>query len=352
MSSFAFSFGGDDIEETADDLSNLSLSPLPPAETGTLTPRRASSAFPVANQPLLPATTHSLSSLLTGLPSKIAYSTLPITVDGAPTIALPRRELWDVRVQLMAEDEEVGLGSADVKTGIYEGGFKSWESSVDLVRELAGEGLKGRRRFLELGCGTALPSLAILQRHFEKDGEKGKLELGFADYNPSVLRLVTVPNILLTWAALRPTPDDAEPFEEEGELDIDEDLISEFTSALTAQGVTLSFFSGAWGTEFASLVEAAPRDTSAELLVLAAETIYSPAALESFAEVLMRILGTEKGGGAMVGAKKVYFGVGGSMEDFVVRVEGLGGLVERIREEEEGVRREVVMVRTKEETKA
>lgn len=55
-----------------------------------------------------------------------------------------------MRVQLMAEDEEVGLGSADVKTGIYEGGFKSWESSVDLVRELAGEGLKGRRRFLEV----------------------------------------------------------------------------------------------------------------------------------------------------------------------------------------------------------
>lgn len=184
-----------------------------------------------------------------------------------------------------------------------------------------------------------------MQRYYEKD-EEGKLELGFADYNPSVLRLVTVPNILLTWAASLPTLHGGAPFEEEGELDIDDKLIAEFTEDLTAMGITLSFFSGAWGTEFATLVEAVPRNTSAELLVLAAETIYSPAALESFADVLMNILGTEKGGEAMVAAKKVYFGVGGSMEDFCVRVEGLGGVVERIREEEEGVRREVVMVRT------
>jgi nucleotide-binding universal stress UspA family protein len=218
--------------------------------------------------------------------------------------------------------------------------FVTWMRGYDL-RWRSGADIR------QLGCGTALPSLAILQRHLQKGGEK-KLELGFADYNPSVLRLVTVPNILLAWAALRPTPDGEEPFEEEGELDIDEELVAEFTASLEKQGITLSFFSGAWGTEFATLVEEAPRDTSAELLVLAAETIYSPAALESFAEVLMRILGTEKGGEAMVGAKKVYFGVGGSMEDFCVKVEGLGGAVERIREEEDGVRREVVMVRTKE----
>ena len=28
------------------------------------------------------------------------------------------------------------LGTHDVKTGVYEGGFKSWESSVDLVKVL------------------------------------------------------------------------------------------------------------------------------------------------------------------------------------------------------------------------
>lgn len=54
---------------------------------------------------------------------------------------IPRRELWDVKVQIMAEDDGQGglegLGEHDVKTGVYEGGFKSWESSVDLVKVLA-----------------------------------------------------------------------------------------------------------------------------------------------------------------------------------------------------------------------
>lgn len=37
------------------------------------------------------------------------------------------------------DDEELGnLGADDVRTGVYEGGFKSWESSVDVVRVLDG----------------------------------------------------------------------------------------------------------------------------------------------------------------------------------------------------------------------
>lgn len=43
----------------------------------------------------------------------------------------------------MAEDDGKGgmegLGQHDVKTGVYEGGFKSWESSVDLVKVLAAD---------------------------------------------------------------------------------------------------------------------------------------------------------------------------------------------------------------------
>lgn len=57
----------------------------------------------------------------------------------------------------MAEEDDEGLGNLgkdDVKTGVYEGGFKSWESAVDLVRVLhgRGDGERGRRKFLEVGC--------------------------------------------------------------------------------------------------------------------------------------------------------------------------------------------------------
>lgn len=48
---------------------------------------------------------------------------------------------------------------------------------------------------------------------------------------------------------------------------------------------------------------------------------------------------------ALIGAKKMYFGVGGSIEDFVEDVTAKGALVEQIREESDGVRRAVIEVR-------
>lgn len=59
-------------------------------------------------------------------------------------ISLPRRELFDIRAQLMAEDTSfegpsvVGLSTDDIMPRIYEGGFKTWECSVDLARYLTG----------------------------------------------------------------------------------------------------------------------------------------------------------------------------------------------------------------------
>lgn len=163
MSSFSFSFAGDDIEDT-DEGPAITLSPPHnnfAAETGSLR-RPSNTAFPVTGRPLLPAITHSLDSLLASLPSKIAYSTLKVKLDDGSEIGIARRELWDVRLQLMAEAEvdgsadaalAAGLGKDDVKTGVYEGGFKSWESSVDLVKVLAARNTNGSdtaRRVLEV----------------------------------------------------------------------------------------------------------------------------------------------------------------------------------------------------------
>jgi len=100
--------------------------------------------------------------MLEMLPSKIAYSTLVVKLDDGKEISIPRRELWDVRVQLMAEDDDEGLGNLgknDVRTGVYEGGFKSWESSVDVVKVLharRGEVLGSAKRALEVGFSSFL----------------------------------------------------------------------------------------------------------------------------------------------------------------------------------------------------
>jgi protein-histidine N-methyltransferase len=146
---FSFSFAGDDID------AEQGTTPADPtAGHQQDSPGSAPSAFPVQGKPLLPPTHHDLDWMLSRLPSRVAYNTLAVELDGKGVVHLPRRELWDVRVQLMAEEEEQqdadargddselepGLGKHDVKTGIYEGGFKSWESSVDLVKVLASEG--------------------------------------------------------------------------------------------------------------------------------------------------------------------------------------------------------------------
>lgn len=161
--SFSFGFSGDDIEnDIAESQPSAPAAAQPPAST-------TYSAFPVPGKPQLPATVHSLSDFLSQLPSKIAYDLLDIEATDAGAsetqLRLPRRELWDVRVQLMAEDDEVtngedrvddgGLGKHDVKTGIYEGGFKSWESSIDLVKVLAAQD--------ELSAAQEASSLRVIE---------------------------------------------------------------------------------------------------------------------------------------------------------------------------------------------
>lgn len=88
----------------------------------------------------------------------------------------------------------------------------------------------------------------------------------------------------------------------------------------------------------------------ARLTILGAETIYSPVALRSFAETLMSLLLDQVPSGeniAFIAAKKVYFGVGGSIEDFCNAVRTKGAGVKQIREESDGVRRAVVEVKVK-----
>lgn len=373
--SFSFSFAGDDIE---DDTSAPQGAPSAPL---LATSASASSAFPVQGKPLLPPVRHDLSQLLSELPSKIAYGLLDVDLDGKGTIQIPRRELWDVRLQLMAEEDgegdgdgiEPGLGSHDVKTGIYEGGFKSWESSVDLVKVLAAEDIpgnltEGSYRIMELGCGTALPSLALFQWALSKRAlmqndlgqDQTSLCLTLADYNPSVLQLVTLPNFLLAWALHQQQHDELlkEALSStEGELETTEHVVASFKAFLDISKISLCFISGGWSPKFVDLInsssaalpsgiggETSPQKT----LIMGAETIYSPFALDSFTETLLSVLSQERDAQpsrqavAIIAAKRLYFGVGGSLDDFVDKIRNLGAAVSLVREETEGVRRGVV----------
>ena len=185
----------------------------------------------------------------------ISYSPLSIPIaNGKRSLTLARRDLFDARFQLISSDEP-GNGDADVDEtkntvskdsaagpvedalsfldapsdlvpGVYEGGLKTWECSLDLVdcldEILSGEtqNLRGKRilevRFvlrplfvqrlkcnhhksIQVGCGTAVPSIYLLSQLFSSSEEGQNFEIHLQDYNDLVLRLVTLPNVILTW---------------------------------------------------------------------------------------------------------------------------------------------------------
>lgn len=191
----------------------------------------------------------------------------------------------------------------------------------------------------------------IMQRHSRGQWQQKPCSFILADYNPSVLRLVTLPNFLLAWA-LQNTQDPVlqDAFNIEGELELSPGIIQAFEQFLVTSGIHLSFLSGAWSPEFIRCLYELP-DFSSNLpapttLMVGAETIYSPFALQAFTQTIFAILDKEKNSGARaaayVAAKRLYFGVGGSLDDFIDAARSKGATVTELREESEGVRRGVV----------
>ena len=208
------------------------------------------------------------------------------------------------------------LEKSDIRTNIYEGGFKTWECSVDLSSLLLDRGprkdideLVRCDGVIELGAGSALPTLTLFQ-HALRNGIAQTFTL--TDYNSSVLRLVTLPNLLLTWATTTSPPliDLAE--NPSGDLENIASLFPEFLSSLSASQIQLSFISGPWSPALTSLIPASAPDMGS--LVLASETIYSPASTTAFVNLLIDLLQRTKMAKAIVAAKRFYFGVGGSVD--------------------------------------
>lgn len=178
--------------------------------------------------------------------------------------------------------------------------------------------------------------------------------LTLADYNPTVLYLVTLPNLILAWA-LQQREHVAilqQAFTLDGELELLPEVLEAFRQSLSSNRITLSFLSGAWSPELVELLYSSsitadlPGDT--KTLLLGSETIYSPFALENFSRTLLSILERERrerpsgNAKALVAAKRLYFGVGGSLDDFIDKVKRLGVAVTTLAEETRGVNRGVV----------
>ncbi|KAJ9187077.1 hypothetical protein P3X46_002573 [Hevea brasiliensis] len=208
----------------------------------------------------------------------------------------------------LSTKEVFGLPNSDLVPGVYEGGLKLWEGSLDLVKALRSEVQNGHLSFtgkqvLELGCGHGLPGIfACLE---------GAAVVHFQDFNAEVLRSLTIPNV-------------------------DVNLSKEFPCTASDEknsdsGVELRFFAGDW----AQIHQCLPHihDNEKDLnccseecpvssydIILMAETIYSISAQQSLYELIKKCVRGPYGVVYMA-AKKYYFGVGGGTRQFLSMVE-------------------------------
>jgi len=176
-----------------------------------------------------------------------------------------------------------GTGSTDLAPGIYEGGFKVWECSLDLAKFIAGQADEQWRGLtvLEIGCGHGLPGLVALR--------KGAA-VHFQDYNLEVLERVTWPNVRLNVPSV--------------EIGIERRIPR--------------LISGDWSALRSWMVEGQQSYDR----IITAETIYSLESMRSLFELIKAVLAPN--GIAYVAAKTYYFGVGGSTLKFKQLVRNCG----------------------------
>ena len=173
--------------------------------------------------------------------------------------------------------------ATDLLPGIYEGGYKVWECSVDVARiihEDVGQILAFEpATVLELGCGAALPALAALSKY-----NRSVTEAVLTDFNRDVLEAVTWPNVVLN---LGPDP---------------------------AAQQRVRCIAGDWLEASAAL-----RGRTFDL-VLSAETLYNDDCCHKVFKMLEEHLDPARGV-ALIASKRYYFGVGGGTFDFIKLVE-------------------------------
>ncbi|MCJ1315448.1 hypothetical protein MMC15_000767 [Xylographa vitiligo] len=343
---FSFGFDSEDLDDSveAEVFANAENLPAKLMEQGS---------------PLSEPQLHTLGEMLSRLPSSITYTShrIPSNRPNLDALCLPRRDLFDIRAQVMAEEDPssldsnatAGLLSDDILSRVYEGGFKTWECSIDLAKYIANSlateqlVLHGMdTRIIELGAGTAIPTATLLHHLTSITpafSSLTKTHITVADYNAQVLALATIPNLLLTFVSAQPV---SQPWSTEGDLDISPALTSSFTTALQDAGIHISTISGAWGPTFLSLLSTTSIDGRANdensaavhrpkmTLILASETIYSPSSIREFTQTVLALLKANSQrptdrAVALVAAKRVYFGVGGGVDEFLAVLAEMGG---------------------------
>ena len=209
--------------------------------------------------------------------------------------------------------------TSDLTPGVYEGGLKVWECSIDLVSFMRSrEGLavlssalspgaadRVPPSVLELGCGHALPAVHLYRSILQEAKASGRKEgarLVLSDFNEEVFGSAAVPNLVAAIGGGDHQLALSFPSTEQ-QLDGDEDV---------AVGGVRCYY-GDW--------HGLP--SSAHDVVIASETTYSLSSCRSTVQLLAKHLKSTTGVG-LVATKRFYFGVGGGAAEFRSLCEGEG----------------------------
>ncbi|XP_014270734.1 histidine protein methyltransferase 1 homolog [Halyomorpha halys] len=187
---------------------------------------------------------------------------------------------------------------SDLVSGIYEGGLKIWECTFDLGHYLTHQSSKNcleKKIVLDLGCGAGLLGIIACKL--------GALQVDFQDYNAGVIKHLTIPNTLLNFSELP----------------------------------KVRFWYGDWGGfRLGSFYD----------VILTSETIYQPKAYFKLHELFKNCL--KPGGFIILAAKSYYFGVGGSLGEFLSFIEKENIFTyKNVWCSNEGIKREIVELRFK-----
>lgn len=192
--------------------------------------------------------------------------------------------------------------NTDLVPGVYEGGLKVWECSIDLCRYFYLNNIVIQGHILELGCGHGLPGIWLLKQAISKS-ERNSVNcfVTFSDYNEFVIKDVTVPNVAIN---IRDSCSGGmDSMNESNQIDR---LLNENTAFGSGDWMVMSDLLIGKDTE---MPPAVPRNGLFDC-ILASETTYSENAAIETAELLSKHLkpGT---GVAYISSKRYYFGVGG-----------------------------------------
>ena len=230
-------------------------------------------------------------------------------------------------------------GKTDLIPGVYEGGLKVWECSIDLCRYLSSQckamengmpndvqrALSDGGSTLELGCGQGLPACFILREIIAQDEEASlssakevSPHVWFTDYNSFVLRDVTMPNIWLNanqkMRSVAPGKNTTSFFKDIVTL-ISGDWLQLSTAMLT-KTLDVSCQPPEESNGFVDInLDCRVPEYGRFDLILASETTYTSKSAQDTATLMMRHLKFESGVG-LVAMKRYYFGVGGGSDAF------------------------------------